>query len=280
MTSRSVRRVVVLMIAMALVTSMPAASQAQLVVYDNFNSVRIDPDKWHGVQLGGGPEAPTVEAIREILAGQLRMGLTTYGGLTSSGRADGRNVLRVNTPAGIDTLQAKVTVVTATAEACPDSSDSAITSALLIGAFFNDSGAPPSSAQGDVFAFFRKLKTSELGQIFEAVVRRCANADCSFVEDIGSAVFTKTWKTGAGATHTMRLEWDKDNDQFLFLIDPGTSRQEVIALSYLGHEDTNPPFADLKDLRIENFPPNCPSGRKRASIEARFDDVMVNTPAP
>lgn len=86
-------------------------SQVPLELYDNFNGQRIDPSKWHGIEVGAGASAPNSEAGREIDGKRLQLYLTTYGASGSdSGSTSGSQRLRINNPAPVKAFQAEVTV--------------------------------------------------------------------------------------------------------------------------------------------------------------------------
>jgi hypothetical protein len=69
-----------------LFVSVPA--QAQLVLYDDFNSRFIDPGKWVVNQSGNDSSR---EYVREIQSNRLRMAIRNYGDTNSDsgGRFDG-----------------------------------------------------------------------------------------------------------------------------------------------------------------------------------------------
>src|SRR6266498_1068299 len=107
------------------IAALVVPSHAQLVLYDNFTSGVIDPEKWSGFLFDGGPPAPSAELIRTIENGQLHLMLVSYGGTASDTggvfAGQGLNMKDLGVPGGtgfITAIKAQVTIVAAEAEPC------------------------------------------------------------------------------------------------------------------------------------------------------------------
>ena len=64
----------------------------------------------------------------------------------------------------------------------------------------------------------------------------------------------------------------------IYAVNPGKPDEQTNALSYT-FSDAAPPAHDGKALRIQHAVANCLGARKRASMTATFDDVMLNAEA-
>jgi hypothetical protein len=47
--------------------------------------------------------------------------------------------------------------------------------------------------------------------------------------------------------------------------------------AYSGVSDTDPPVSDRKELRVQALPVNCTAAKRRTSMTARFDNVMLDS---
>jgi hypothetical protein len=256
---------------------LPEIAQAQLVLYDNFNSGKINPEKWNGFEPAGTAAAPNAESGRRVVEKKLQLHLTSYGETSSDtgGPSGGNQRLRFNNPTPITGIQAKVAIQKAVAQGCAANLTDARSRVQITGAFFNDGS---SSGSGDETGNFQpsiemRLDSNGNRNIF-AFVQRCDDPQCDNTTTIVPHLFTTSWTLGA--FRTLKLVWDEANDQFLFTVNPGTPAAETANLSYTGFSDANPPENDRKEIRINNDPVNCTAGRTRALTTVLFDNVMVN----
>jgi hypothetical protein len=271
-------------IAFALLTlfllAFPVTSIAQLALYDDFGQRRIDPDKWHGGETSVGASAPNAESDRNIANGQLRLLLTSYGETTSDigSPADGGIMrLRINNPEPVTAMQGDVTVTRALAQGCPENTTASRVRAQLSGAFFNDGSSPGFGDQtGDVRASIEKRRDSTGADTILAVVSRCIDTGCDNTDTLDSFRFVTGWSVGVA--DTLGVGWDPANDRFIFSVNPGTTTEETEALAYTV-SDANPPINAFKQLRILNSIANCTATRRRGSMTALFDNVMLNPDA-
>lgn len=275
---RSWSEVFVLVIGVFLL-GLPCVSQSQLVLYDDFNGPEINPQKWHGSEGDTGPSAPNAEAVRQITRGKLRLFFTRYGETASDSGTIGQGILRlrINNPTPVTALQVQVIVKQALTEDCPANPTASFAYAGIVGAFFNDgSSQGPGDRTGDIRGEFFKRRESAGGDRIRANVSRCANPGCSSNPSLVSHDFTTAW--AIGGADTLRLQWDPDNNRFLFAVNPGTTREETAVLTY-SVPDVDPPDFNHKELRLRNSAANCTAGQKKSSIDARFDKVMLNSEA-
>jgi hypothetical protein len=146
---------------------------------------------------------------------------------------------------------------------------------MLNGSFFNDgSGTAPDDRTGDILARIEKRQDSSEGNTIRALILRCDDAACDATSTLDSHVFTSKWKLRS--RDTLKLQWDPQNDQFIFELNPGTKNPENATLSYSGIPDNSPPVVEFRELRVQNQVANCTAGRKRGSVTGLFDNIMVN----
>jgi hypothetical protein len=258
----------------------PDRGQAQLVLYDNFNSPAINPDKWYGTESAGDASAPTAETIRKIVNKKLQLSLVFYGETTSDtgGPSGGLQRLRFNDPSSITEIQAKVTVQKAETEACLANATPARARAQIAGTFFNDgTSTGPDDQTGDMQVGMELMQDSTAGRSIRGFINHCTNADCGTFTTIASTnanPFATTWRPGVA--RTLLLQWDEPGDQFIFTVNPGTGGAETRNLSYSGFTDTDAAVNERRELRVNDDPVNCTAGRRRVTTTAVFDNIMTN----
>jgi hypothetical protein len=280
--------VLALVVVIGLLVTMTGQGQAQFVLYDDFSSGVIDPEKWSGNSLEGGFNGPSEETIRVIESGQLRLKLVSWGSASSNTGSvqsrQGLSIRQLGTPGGsgfITGLSANVTVLGANAQNCgANTSASSQGRAQIFGFFFNDGTGGPTSNVGNILARIQLEKENNGTNQIVAFLSRCTNADCSNADVIampGNPVtFTTTWSTNAPVN--LKLVWDEANGRFKFTAtDLGTAASEVQNIVYAGTvTDAGPPtFNDTKQVRLQNFVENCTAVRKRTLMDAVFDNVRV-----
>lgn len=85
-------------------------------------------------------------------------------------------------------------------------------------------------------------------------------------------VFTANWTLFG--RDTLRVEWEPWNSQFVFTVNPGR-RQEQIALGY-SVDAVEPAVLPFESIDVSNSMANCTAGRRRATSDGIFDNVMTN----
>ena len=274
------RTVLTLILTLGLIATSMHVSDAQLVPYDDFSEPLIDPDRWHGNETPSRGANPNTEAARFIDAGQLILGLRSYGGTDrDTGRRSGNFGLAVTGSGRVTAMQAEVTIRNALVEDCPDNPVSTRARAQLIGYFFNDgSSSGPGDVTGDVLASIEKRVDSRTGPGFLALIVKCASPGCQTSDTLGFHVFSTP--TALGQADTLRLEWDEAGEQFTFTVNPGGPDEEVQTLSYAGRvTNMAPSDFQLDRLRVRTQGANCLSGRRQVMIDTRYDDVQLNLEA-
>jgi hypothetical protein len=256
--------------------SFAGVSQA-LTLYDDFNKKPINPAKWSGSEGSAGPLAPNTETPRKIAGKQLEIDLTTWG-RTDSNTGDAGSPssrLGVTNPGPVTTIQADVTVKSATVVGCAANPTRTAARASIAGGFFNDGTSPgPGDRTGDIFVGIQSVRNTITGDRIHAFVDRCTNANCTTFVTPFFVVFTASWVQGVA--NTLSVQWDKPNKQFIFTVNPGGSQEQHI-FTY-AFSDTNGPVVDFKNVQVDNSAASClgPAPRARAIMKALFDNMMVN----
>ena len=252
------------------------ASQAQLVLYDDFNKGPINPAKWSGGEGSSGPLAPNDETARKIAGKQLEIDLATWGRTDSNiGSTGAGSNLSVTNPGPVTTIQADVTVKSATVVGCAANTTRTAARASIAGGFFNDGTSPgPGDRTGDIFVGIQSVRNTITGDRIHAFVDRCTNANCTTFVTPFFVVFTASWVQGVA--NTLSVQWDKPNKQFIFTVNPGGSQEQHI-FTY-AFSDTNGPVVDFKNVQVDNSAASClgPAPRASAAMKALFDNVMLN----
>lgn len=258
-----------------IVVSVPTQALEPLVLYDNFNTTLINPDKWFGAEVG----ADGCEVVRQIQGNRLLILNRAYGN-TNSDSGFGHDLLGLYfaNPDAVTAIEAKVKVESVKVIGCLNNPFSTQVEARLGGFFFNTNTPTPGSNLNDVHAEIRIVKRSnstDPKNVFRAefFVLQCNDAICS----PSAATILDSQDLGPvklGKKTRLRIQWDPDNDQFIFQRDGNT----VFSLYLVS--DTSPPGASSKALQVAPFVANCTvEPRPVAYIKASFDNVLVNESA-
>lgn len=264
----------------------PARAVEPLALYDDFQTSPLSPDKWFSTLEPNG----ILEAFIGIssLYPQLVIQNRAYGESDiDSGRLRNTLSLRFTGGAAVTAIQATVRVEDFEVVGNPANSTFPNTEAFarLGGDFFNTGQCfllvcpAPGSATGDVFARIGIEASSADPSVLKvlASVRLCTNTDCTTSTNLGSA------NLGTVAIKrfvTLRIQWDPDNDQFIF--QRGTNPEVFIAY---GVSDTNLPGRPVQGLSVQHFVANSDLNahptlpRPTAFMKALFDNVLVNASA-
>jgi hypothetical protein len=246
-----------------------------MVLYDDFNSRRLDPAKW----FGGGGSDPTLDVVRRTNEGRLRLLNRAYAG-TDSDSASRFGIVFVGftQPSAITSVQTTVRISGSAVEGCSTNPTSGVTAAQIFGTFFNAGTPAPNSHLNDVAVAIDIARQSDstdpkdVFQINAAVLLCQTTADCSEVTVLNAH---NLGSVARKAPVTIRVQWQPDSDRFVFQRD---SEPEVFS-PYLV-SDTFPPGFANKLLGAYNVVPNCTTERRpTGSMDVTFDNVYVNQSA-
>ena len=213
------------------------------IPYDDFSSLIIDSDKW-----------ASYEFVREISEGKLR--LKARSGLAYTSPVN--NVLSFINPMAINNFETKVTLVDY------QNPSGLFQVAGISGAFYND-GTPGGGHTGDVVA--------EVGIGGRETYPVAGWRVYKYTEPSGSAAMAVELASGLfskpvilGNSYTLSLGWNGSTFTFTFDNEMAT---------YTPTTSINPVNISFKRLRTFIFPE---PDKKEATIEALFDDVVINLP--
>jgi hypothetical protein len=249
------------------------ASVAQLVLYDNFRSNRIDPAKWSGWQFFD----PDIREAGRQIAGEeenrrLRLSYTTYSATTdNSGGSGGGFGLAFPDPSAITEASFTAVVNRAAAVGCISNPSLIVTDVEFRGNFFNMQSSPTSQI-GDVVAVIGISRTpTDVGGALTVAgfYSRCDDQFCGSQTPLDYRVLGSVQP---GAVSTLRIKWDQPNHSFVFQLN---GQPEVV--SHYTVSDTTPAVFSYKAIELARVVPHCTTTpRPFISIDASVGNVHVN----
>jgi hypothetical protein len=157
---------------MAFLPTMSFTWGGEFVLYDHFETPRIEPDKWFGSETRRPHRV--LEASRFVKEGKLYLIAVGYGDTGSNaGRQTGSFGLGLKPSGSLTGLQAELTVTNVMAQTCAANAESTQARAQLVGFFFNDgSGSQRQKGDltGDVVAVLEKVADSRDGHLIRPSV--------------------------------------------------------------------------------------------------------------
>jgi hypothetical protein len=246
-----------------------------LVLYDHFHSKFLDVTKWSGSQTISG--STILEYVREIRGGRLQLSNRAFGNRSSdSGTSVGTvRLCSVPFPGEFTTTRASVKVEDVEVTGCPSNSTPTQAAAHLLGFFFNTAGPPFNGVQNNVLGLIqiRRLSNSTdkpcILEVRGGFVH-CTDPDCLAVD---IANFKKLGNVKLGHWATIQVEWDLDNEGFIFRLD----KEPPQFISYSSYGWTiYPPSFRSACLEVKNQIANCTAERQMGFVDADFDYVFIN----
>jgi hypothetical protein len=253
------------------------AGFAQLVLYDNFNSKRIDPSKWIGEppSLPGGSNKDRREVAVELVGEKdrrLRLFETAYSATNDNNGASGSGFgLGFAVPSKVTAVSFTLAVNKELSLGC--TANPAFATAGFFGDYFN-STRPQHGATGDIAAGIGISRFStDTGTALEVSgsISQCGDPKCD-----GQTIlsFQDLGPVQPGSTNTLAVIWDHANHQFIFRLNNNPPVASTYTVS-----DGFPPGLPDKSFFVFGSVPHCTTTpRPFASIDAFFDNVYVNHP--
>ena len=275
------KRISILALMLFVISGLPARAQQtkdkeaargrKSVYYDTFNQKWLDPAKW----LANDPQCwGTLECVREIQDGHLRLALRAFGAADSdAGDQWAESGLYFVDPNNVATITADVTVRHFDGFGCPTNLDTPWipdTQVRMGGNFFNTGTSDPAD---DVLAVL----------ILRTDIQNPRNVTVAIWigSGRGQIAYTEGGSYTTGTLLTATFAWDKANHQFVALVkakgDTGPGVQVVLPYS---ESDTALPSNPYKNLNAFVEALNCTSGKSSARVEAFFDNAIINEPVP
>jgi hypothetical protein len=255
--------------------NVPASALEPLALYDNFNATNLAPNKW----VGGGIGSDVRDVVRQTQPvtsssrnRRLRLLGRLHGGASSNSGGGGSSIsLEFARPAKVTAIKTTVQVKDFAATKCTGNPNAPFAGAHLSGFFFNTSAPTAGSHTNDVFATIRIARRPNNTLRVESLVNRCDDALCAAQTSID---FDTLGTITKGQTTKLQIQWDPDNNRFIF------RRDNTRIISTYNASDSASPGSHGKRIELQLFAPNCASGpRPAAFMDTTFDDVFVNASA-
>jgi hypothetical protein len=270
-------RTIISGVLLLLTVGLSTSSIAQLKLYDNFRSKRIDPSKWVGEPASLLPVGDNRDR-REVsvaLAGEeqnrrLRISQTNYSAITDN---TGLNIsgfgLGFAQPSQVKAVSFTLKVDQMELVDC--GSNQTFDTVGFFGEYFNPTGAT-NGQTGDVVASIGVTGfNTNTGVVFDmsAYVAQCQDPQCNGQTTLSSQ---DLGLVPPGSTNTLSAIWDQPNHQFVFRLNNNPS----IQLAYTMPDGFPPGLAD-RSFFVVGIVPHCTSiPRPLASAGALFGNVYVN----
>jgi hypothetical protein len=249
------------------------STTGQLVLYDDFHSPRIDPNKWNGMW---GDFSDMREMVREIITQPwtrdraLRVSMRAYAFDWGVGGPLG---LVFAHPERVSEIVATVTVRAAEATTCPEVGGFSVAVAELRGQFFNVLDAPvPGSSRGDVqvaLTINRSATDPNSAMEVDGFFNSCDDDYCSSQTNLGGGTLGYVYP---GQPARLRMKWDQPNHRFIFQLNRQTPFISPYTVS-----DTTPAQFPAKWIGLTRVLPGCTTTpRPTVMMDAYFNDVYVN----
>jgi hypothetical protein len=253
-------------------TSSPQPNYSQQW-YDRFDGKWLDPTKW--VTFGPGCSLGfTMECVREIQNGRLRLAVRNFGATDSNwGSQFGESDLYFVSPNTINSITTDVTVSQFSGVACPANADQPTRTIVKVtGSYFNNgTGMINDDVEDDVFFWIDPSNPRSM---------MVAN----WMTGSGQGVNTLIGYYPLGTPLTVTNTWDQANHRFISVVrvkgDSGPGKRVVVPYSSLYTSDTMLPYYPYKQFTTMVFSQNCTSVRTFAQVEAFYDNVMINAAPP
>ena len=237
------------------------------VYYDTFSTKWLDPTKW---DVNYAPPCErTLECVREIQNGQLRLVLRNFGVNSDSGDQWSWTGLTFINPNTVYSITADLTVRSFSGMSCP--SNGAVTThadAEFGGLYFNTGSGDASDDVSDVVASVVDTNDPKTVHVSNFMSWR----DLGVGADMGSYPM--------GTTLTITTTWDKAHHQFISVVnvkdDPSKGMRVVVPYSSYFVADTMPPVNPVRWLVTGADTANCTSTHTYAQEEVFYDNLIVN----
>jgi hypothetical protein len=251
-------------------TDKGGAVPTKLAYYDTFGGKWLDAAKW---LAGWGPDCGrSLECVREIQNGQLRLAIREFGATDSDdGSQYGNPGLYFMNPNEINSITADVTQRSFSGDGCSSTNDAGWThsTVTIAGQFFNTGSGDYADDVGDSFAIVVDTTNPKMMNV------------SNWMAGSGIGVSTDMGSYPIGTPLTAAIAWDKANHQFISAVKvKGDSGQGVRVEVPYSVSDIRPPAWGQRSLNAAAYGSNCTSAQTYAQVEVFFDNVMINNPPP
>ncbi len=249
-----------------------AGSRQRMRLYDDFNTMIIDPAKWGGRYptdwlFCNNPL--TRECGRILENGSLRLAVRTYGSNDSdTGTSQDISYVNFLNPSTVTTITLRAVITKSQGLGCSNNPDGGLYNQLLIlGRFFNiGAGSNPTE---DVYAWiilFGPPDDQNLGWAGAGLAGALNSWD-----NFGPVKLV-------GEETVMSLRWDGGNHRFLAGLKQQRTPPQVLILNY-SEPDIVPAAIPWKQIAVPVSVGNCTGERTFSGVEAKIREVLVNASA-
>jgi hypothetical protein len=252
------------------------ASVAQLELYDDFNSKRIDPSKWIGEPSSpAGSDIDRREVSVELVGeGNRRLHLlqTVYSRTTHDNGMGGSGFgLGFAEPSKVTAVSFTLAVNRDTSLGCANST--AFGDAGFFGDYFNPTGGQDGQT-GDIVASIgisRFSTDSGTSLDVNGSVSQCADSKCNnqttlSFEDFGPAPL--------GSTNKLSVMWDQPNHQFVFRV----NNNPPVPVKYTVPDGFSPGLAD-RSFFVFGSVPHCTTSPDRSHPSTLSSMMYMSIPS-
>jgi hypothetical protein len=247
-------------------TASPANNEQQ--AYETFNGPWIDPQRWLALANTDPCRDSTnvMECVREIQGGKLRLLVKSYGREDSTSGSQWGDSTLISATHAQRSFTADVLVKSVSAVDCP-SGGSSLAQAQFMVPFFNTgtTGDPKDTVQ----AYFVVQRAQGQPRVLYAY---------AIFEDHGVwSASSDAMAVSAGTPMRGTLIWDQPHQKFTATISNLLTHEQLTSdLPYSESVTVAPPMWALPVLQVVAAPANCSAVNTSASVEATFDNVMID----
>lgn len=258
---------------LAILAALPAAAAPEgYTLWDDFSMQgEIDAGRWLAL-----------ERVRQRVDGMLRMAQRDRAGQLNNTDMFGNSwSTSLKNPSAITQMRVTIYVDGYYIHDCAANTSTEGppgVQARALGSFFNVGTPLPGSRVDDIVAGIRLIRRADSADPegvlrAEGFIGRCTQSDCNFGTASLGLVDLGPVTTATAAT--VKFDWEPDKDRFNFYLGSGA----VQRLSYAGYSDATPPSVPLKVIGTRTILESCMAGRIEGGIDARFDNLSVNSSA-
>jgi hypothetical protein len=264
-------------IAVLLTLALSKAGNAQLVLYDNFNSKQINPSKWVGAPTSLASDANRREVAVQLVGEEnrrLRISETVYSASTDDTGSGGDGFgVSFASPERVTAVSFTLALNKDAVSSCTSYLSYGWAGAGFFGRYFNLNGAHDGPL-GDIAASVSvgRLSADPPGSLsVSAAIVRCNDETPSCDNQVTLSSQTLGYAQ-LGSNNKLSVTWDRANHQFNFQL----NNDSPVPLAYVV-ADTFPPGLQDKSFWVAGNVPHCTTKpRPSAAIDAVFDNGYVN----
>lgn len=185
------------------------------MLYDDFNSDLIDPNRWLGLDTDS-----TSEQIRAIEGNTLHLATRVYSHPSPTSFRASRSAVRFVDPQAVRAMAAEMRVMEVQFDSCSPTGVFARSSANISGSFFKSGGAllagdRTNDVRAGIIMYRDSRFTTPEGELrVTAFINKCNDATCSSQTTLDDVVLDTSLSLKSKVP--VGVEWDEPGLQFVF----------------------------------------------------------------